>query len=236
MAHRRAEGGGRTPLTDVPPSAVVQCFAVFAKRAFHYWWIADDNAPQNVRRGLLQLYDENLAALTETTQKSSRRGNAKALEASVSALLWMGGMSPVHIGEWGTTDAPDVLGVSPSGNVVAVECTSGGLRSENKLQKLQDRVIEIREQMGRMGKGHMRVLPLLVTTRPRSEVELEIPDFSVRGILVLAREELEEAVRRTSASLNGDETFAELETRMVALRDQERMNRQEEGAIQTAST
>jgi hypothetical protein len=126
-------------------------------------------------------------------------------------MLWMGGFSAIHLGENGTTDAPDVIAVAPSGQVVVVECTTGGLRTDGKLQKLVDRTLEIRQQLADSNLGYLRVLPVMVTTRPREEVEQDLPDFERRGILVASQEDLRTSLDETLALQDGDQVFQRLE-------------------------
>ncbi|MEO8883214.1 MAG: hypothetical protein ABI377_07385 [Devosia sp.] len=201
---------GETAL-QVPRAAALQCFAVYSERAFHYWWVGDPKSPHNARRALLQLYDEQLARTSEALMRGPRRGKSKTLEAAVAYLLWMGGFSPIHLGENGPTDAPDVIGITPAGNVLVVECTTGGLKADNKLQNLMDRTLELQEQLKASNLGHLRVLAIIATTRPRTEVEIELQDFEKRGILVATQENLQDALARTAAAHDADSVFLQFE-------------------------
>jgi hypothetical protein len=200
---------GETTL-KVPISAVLQCYAVFKEHAFHYWWIGDPKSPHNARRGLLQLYDPELERTTNSLVRQLQKGKSRNFEASVAHLLWMAGFSPIHFGE-NLTDAPDIVALTPNGNAVVVECTTGGLRSDNKLQKLLDRTMEIREHFKISGVEQIRVQPVVVTSRPQSEVELDVPEFERRGILVFTQDALKQLLVRTIVPYDAEESFSELE-------------------------
>ena len=68
-------------------------------------------------------------------------------------------------------DGPDIIATTPGGNIGVVECTTGLLNAKDKLIKLAQRTVLIKEQLNRTGHGYLFVLPIIVTALPKSEVE-----------------------------------------------------------------
>ncbi|MGE0280100.1 MAG: hypothetical protein AB7P20_05735 [Rhizobiaceae bacterium] len=209
---------GRLTL-DVPPACTMHCFAVYRGRAYHHWWIGDERAPHNIPRGIYQLYDDGLGKLKEAIQKGGKRSDSKTLESAVASLFWMAGFSVVHMGDQFGRDSPDVIALTPVGHVVVVECTRGGLKTDAKMQKLVDRTLELQDQLAASNASHLRVLPLMVTTRPRAEIDADLPDFERRGILVAGEEDLKDVVNRVLARVDADRVFLEFEQTAARLKD-----------------
>lgn len=204
---------------DVPAASTMHCYAVYNGRAFHHWWLGDSKAPHNISRAILQLYDTDLGKLRDWIKVGAKRGDSRSLEAGVATIFWMGGFSVLHLGDnVHSNNAPDLIALTPIGHVVVVECTRGGLKTDAKMQKLMDRTLEIQDQLKASNAEYLRVLPVMVTVRPRSELEADLPDFERRGIIVIAQEELQTALERTLSVLSADQVFREFENTAANLK------------------
>jgi hypothetical protein len=167
-----------------------------------------------------ELFDPQLEALTELLTRSGRGGNpARDFEAGVAWLAWLRGFSVAHLG--GTTrtqEAPDLIGTTPLGHFVVTECTTGLLKAENKLARLVQRAVAVRERLNSSNNHHLRVLPLIVTALPRNEVKAELAPALSLGVAVMAREDLLDAVRGTILPPDADRIFVEAEQALQLVR------------------
>ncbi|SHG69368.1 hypothetical protein [Bradyrhizobium erythrophlei] len=203
---------------DVPLAAVVHCFANYDSNTQNHWWITDPTTAQNARRTVYQTFDDQLSVLQDFINKAAGRGrNARDLESGVAWLFWILGFSVAHLGGTDKTqDAADLIFVSPSGHFAVVECTTGLLRADNKLPLLISRAETVRKNLHASNQGHLKVLPVIITSRPLSEIRADIEQAEKLEVLVIAREALEEMITRTLVAPNADDLFARAER---AIRD-----------------
>lgn len=79
-------------------------------------WYSDPSLSKNVRFAATQEFDHDLAKIKDRLKTT----DARAFEKAVAALLFLSGFAPLlPMGD----DSPDVVGVTPGGQVVLIECT-----------------------------------------------------------------------------------------------------------------
>ena len=88
-----------------------------------------------------------------------------------------------------------------------IECTTGLLKEESKLSLLYARTQTVRRALEASGHGHLRVLPIIVTSKSREDIKAEIEQAERHGIVVATREDLEDALTRTQIFLAADELY-----------------------------
>lgn len=206
---------------SIPAGAVVQCAAVVNGHAHHHLWIADPKTFANPMRTLLEGYDPELKAMKAILFEADRRGggDTRAVESAVAWLLWMLGFAPAHFGSTKQLqDGPDVLAMTPSHNIMMVECTTGMLKAD-KLARLAERRTNLRERLNASGHNFLRIVAAIATTMRRSEVEADIEYAERHGILVFAREDLETGLSRTLISQDPELGFRQAEDAIKAARD-----------------
>lgn len=198
---------------NIPPAAVLHCIATYAGSAQHQGWLLDSSTVQNPQRSAYEAFDEKLEVLHDFLSKSGGKGrDARDLETGVSWLLWMLGFSVAHLGGTDKTqDAPDLIVTTPSGNFVVIECTTGLLKTENKLARLVERTETLRQRLEASGNRHLHVLPTVITTKSRDEVRADLEQAERLGVLVLTRESLEDGLKRTLVLPNANALFTEAE-------------------------
>jgi hypothetical protein len=196
---------------DVPNAAVIQCFVSYSGIAQHFGWVSDPTTMQNPKRAVYNIFDANLEILNDFISKSGGKGrNARDLESGIAWLLWMLGFSVAHLG--GTEraqEAADLIATTAKGDFVVIECTTGLLKTENKLPLLIDRAERVRAGVVASNNKHLRVLAAIVTSRPRAEISADIEQAEKLGVLVMCRENLEEAVTRTLVLPNAEQLYEE---------------------------
>ena len=172
----------------VPKASVAHCFACYANKSYHHYWVGDPNASQNPRRTIYEVFDPRFERATELLNQRAKRGVTRDHESAVASLLWVLGFAPVHLGALG--DAPDVVAISADGNVVVVECTLSSLKTDNKIQKLVDRSNEIRKALERSGLQTKTCIPVIVTSKTRADIEADVEDCTRRGVLVVTQDDI----------------------------------------------
>ena len=197
---------------EVPSAAVVQCFATACGVAQHFYWITDHSTSQNPRRAAYQVFDPELDVLRDFISRQGRGQNARDLEVGFSWLLWLLGFSVANLGGTPRTqDFADIIATTPRGHFVVVECTTGLLKADNKLPLLIQRTEALRQQVERSNHRHLKVLPVLVTSKGRQEVRADLDQAERLGILVLTADELRDAPDRSLQSPDADQLFREAE-------------------------
>ncbi|MBB3410838.1 hypothetical protein FHT87_004785 [Rhizobium sp. BK316] len=201
---------------NVAVGSIIQCFASFDGEALHHGYIVDPKHGQNDRRSTFEVSDPGLQVMTELLLRTSAKGGqSRDTEGAVAWLLWLLGFNPNWIGFLSKLqEAPDLIATTPRGDYVVVEVTMGMLKTENKLATLIGRAARVKETLTASGYGHIRVLPLIVTTLPRDQVVAEIEPAEKSGARVCTRETLVDAIERTvllpDANRIFDEAYAEI--------------------------
>lgn len=196
---------------QVLDGSVVNCVPSYAGVAQSHLWIADPTKLQNSRRAAYEAFDDNLETVRDIVAKALRKGDeARDLEAAISWILWMIGFSAVQLGGTRRTqDAADLVACTPSGHFAVIECTTGLLRADNKLTILHDRTLAVRRSLETSNHGHLRVLPVLVTSKTREDIRVDIEQAERLGMLVMTREDISRALDRTLQLPTADQMYDE---------------------------
>lgn len=207
---------------DIPTGAVLQCFANYAGFTHRQYWLADPSLSQNPRRAMLEVSDEKLIVLRDFLfEEQKSRKEARDFEIGLAWLLWMLGFNVVHSGATSrTSDAADILAMTPHGHVAVVECTTGHLKSDSKLSKLIERTQAMRKRLDSSGNRHLRLLPVIVTALSRDDVIADLEQAKNLGVVVLTKEDLRAAVDQTLLIQNPDAIFANGEESLRSLQSQ----------------
>lgn len=205
----------------VEKAAILHCYAIYSKVAQTHWFITDPTTSQNSRRVVVETFDPGLAILTEFMGRSRGKSyDARDLEVAVAWMFWMLGFSTVQLGSTARTqDFSDVVLVTPQGHLAIVECTIGLLKAGDKLAKLVARYVMLRDRLDKSNNRHLKLLPIMVSPLPRAELQADLEQAERLGVLVLAREQLDQIVPRTVIGNNPDELFQEAEKRIQSAQD-----------------
>lgn len=201
---------------DLQSGAVLHCIARYEEIAQHHAWLMDQKIAPNPFRAVHQAFDRELEVLNELIEKTKmKRADARDLELAVGWLLWMLGFSVTHIGYPKiNSDAPDLIAATPQGNFLVIECTTGILKEDNKLAHLVERAEKVRHNLQVSGNGHMRVLPIIITTKTRDEVKADLEQATKLGVLVATKEDFPEAINLTLTFPDANNLYLRAETRL----------------------
>ena len=192
---------------EVSPGAAVHCIAIYGGVAYHHYWIVDPSVAHNASRAVVQTFDRDIATLRETCLNPQR--GSRDFESAIASLMWLLGFSTANLRI--ISDAPDILAMTPAGHYVIVECTTGVPRTDNKLSKLAARADEARRQLKSSGFEYRRVVPVLVTSLALSQVAGDVEEAKTRRILLLTREDIDEALKSTLLLQSADDWFMHAE-------------------------
>jgi hypothetical protein len=202
----------------IPKAAALNCTVSYHGNAQSHLWISDPEQVQNARRAAYETFDPKLENLKSIMANAQTRGqDAREFEMAVAWLLWMLGFSVIHLGAGRRSrEAPDQVLAAPSGNLAVVECTTGLLKAENKLALLHDRTEAVRRKLAASNNAHLRVLPIIVTSKTATEIKPDVEVAERLGVLILTREGLDQAIDRTLMQLNADQLYTEAEQSVSA--------------------
>lgn len=205
----------------VAKAAILHCYAMYQNVAQTHWFIRDPTTSQNPRRVIFETFDTGIAILREFLSRSHGRGqDARDLEAGVSWLFWMLGFSTVQLGSTARTqDFADLILLTTSGQAAIVECTTGLLRADNKLPKLVARHSRVRARLDQSNNQHVKLLPIMISTLTKAELQADLEQAEKLGVGVLTREDLEGLVDRTIIINNVDELFSLTEKTIEGLKN-----------------
>ncbi len=211
---------------DVPEGVVLGCTATYDGYAQHQGWIADPSTVQNPYRAVYEAFDNQATILRDFLENSQGKGrDARDLEAGTAWLLWMLGFGVAHLGGTAKTqDAPDLIATTPRGNFAVIECTTGLLKADNKLPRLIERAETLRRRLDASGNRHLRVLPVIITSKDREEVKADLEQAEKLGVVVVTKESLLQALNRTLILPDAEGIYTEAER--TAREGQEKYTRQ----------
>jgi hypothetical protein len=199
-------------IVPLEPGSVMRYIALYKGIGYHYGWLSDPDFTQNPYIALYRVFDPSLDDLKNQLQISEppsvSKVDARRFESAVARLFWLGGFSCIQLGNFGiSTEGPDLIAVTPGGNVMVVECTTGPLANGGKDGKLLSRVEQVRDSIKRIGIPLGEVAPVFVTSLPESHVRSDIQAMNRKGILVVTRDTLRERLGYADSAPQPDEVF-----------------------------
>ena len=84
-----------------------------------------------------------------------------------------------------------------------VEVTTGLLRAENKLTNLHERAQAIKRSLVASSNTYVHILPVIVTSKMRTEVEPELEQAEKWGILVITKDDFESSTDKNPGFAKG---------------------------------
>lgn len=199
-------GSVSIPTKDAP---VLQGFLSYNGIPLHQWWIGDPEKRLNPRNAIHEIFDKELNTLKKFLFTLEGRQN-RSFEHGMALLLSILGFSVTHYGKLSNMeDGPDIIAITPSGNVGVIECTTSILNAKDKLVKLAQRTTLIKEILKKAGHGHFPVQPVVVTALSKKEIEAGLGQAGENGIAVICKENIEELIRRVFLPPNADALFQE---------------------------
>lgn len=195
-----------TAKVAVPNAIRIKLFLCYGPGLLHEKEIVDSVVNANPLAAIFETYDTGFKLLEECY--SGKIKNDALFEKSIAYALSFHGFYAIHLGNHNVlNNAPDVIAVSPKGNVLLVECTLRDIDNNNKLSKLRLRYNEVKEALIKRGLGHLEVLPMVVTPISRNGVTSDLPKAMDAGIAVVCADELSGLIEGFGFTKDADEIF-----------------------------
>jgi hypothetical protein len=175
--------------------------------------VADETLPPALLSAY-RLYDSNLGELRDLLFPDPG-SESRNFELAVGRLFtFLGFKVDVLTRSKVLRQAVDVIAVTPDdANVLAIECTSLGINSDDKLGKLQARLEVIRR-----GLGEYNVIGLMITALERSGIlEANLQAAAQNGIVVLSREDLDDLFEMIEVGRQSEEAMQLIGRRRAAI-------------------
>ena len=191
----------------VPEQSILICRALYAGSLHDETELLDPDALPNLRRTLVELADPGLQRLRGPLIAPKTNQEQNDFEAGIAVLLYMLGFDTVRVGGIKKlSEAVDIFALTPSGRVLVVECTTAVLDPKDKLGKLLARMDQANERLSAANPRFRpeQVTGVVVIPKMRSDLGIEWKSANERGVLILCRPEIEQALERTRLSPNAD--------------------------------
>lgn len=173
-------------------------------------WFSDPSLSRNIRYTATQEFDTDLRMIKKRLESSDSR----VFEKAVAALIFLLGFAPLMMLE---TDAPDIIAVSPAGQVVLVECTIKTTDAEAKIGNLVARRESLKSAFLR-GNFSNPIISLLVCQCERSHIHASDAAIASNDVILLTKEDLTQYVVNAQHPVDADEISAKALTRLVELK------------------
>jgi len=194
----------------VGAASLIQAFLSYKGVALHQRWIADPRRHLNPRHVIHQVFDKDLELLRKILSEPES-GKDYAFEGAVSMLFNLLGFSIVNYGRIPKLQrGPDIIAVTPLGNINVIECTLGLLDENDKLAKLVQRTTLINEKLTLAGFARLQVQPIIITPLPRQEITVNLEDAGKHNIAVMCKENIEGFLAQVSLPPKADKLFNEI--------------------------
>jgi hypothetical protein len=191
---------------EIPEEAIICCAPIYGGCVQQEAELADVHSVPNRARMMVEVADAKLVRLTQLLTDPKAQ-ELKDFEAGVALLLHMLGFSTAYVSALSNMrDEADMYGLTPCGDVVIVECTTG-VPDDEKFGKLLTRVVKLRKALCTPSSRLQpeRVTPVMVTTRTREDIGADVlKRAQAQGVLTLCRPEIEAAILRTRWIANAD--------------------------------
>jgi hypothetical protein len=201
-----AHGASDIPINSSQP---VQIFLSQNDTLFDRWWIFDPEKHINPAYAVHHTMDGEMTALKNFLSGQSK-DPANDLERGIALLLSLFRFCVMHYGLIPTLrDGPDLLAFTPTNELLVIDCTTGLPNENNKVSKLISRSERIRSALQNSGHAYIEVLPIIVTTSPRSTIQRDIAEAASHGVVVAAKEQIDTLVARVKIPPTPSQIFAE---------------------------
>lgn len=193
----RARGTGEV---DLPNAHLALVMLSIGSTYVQRQWYNDPKMAKNGRFLAAQEFDHDITKIKEHLQSSDSR----AFEKAVAALMFLSGFAQFQPLK---DEAPDVIGITPGGTFLLVECTVKTTDAVAKIGNLVSRREALREALARAKQFHS-ILAILVCKAPRSHILATDAQLAEHDVLLIAHEGLERQAHRVQSPVSADAMVA----------------------------
>ncbi|AJW99171.1 hypothetical protein BM43_2220 [Burkholderia gladioli] len=169
---------------DIGDAAVCQVFLSYAGHHASRWWIGDPTRLPSQRSAFLAQFDKDLTKLREELLSRESRGHS--FERVLALVLEELGFDCMYLGEVShLQEAPDIYCETPTRRVAVIECAAAVTNSSEKLSKLHQRVLRIKNGFATQRLGNVQVNGVLITKHGDAEIEPFIEETERFGLCIV---------------------------------------------------
>lgn len=155
---------------DVCDAPVCQVFLSYAGHHISRWWVGDPTRLPSQRAAFLAQFDKDLAKLRDELLSRDSRGHP--FERVLALVLGELGFDCMYLGEIShLQEAPDIYCETPTRRIAVIECAAAVTNSSEKLSKLHQRVLRIKDGFAAQRLGNVQVNGVLITKHGDAEIE-----------------------------------------------------------------
>ena len=198
---------GRVEVDSGESFAALLMLAYNGRSACRYW-VRDATKSPSSRYRQLAHFDPELKYL----RTSLARNDAREFEKAVASLAYLMGLStsmPVH------SHTPDIVGMTPNGRHVLIECTLNIANFPVKHGKLVDRCNGFRRELGEVPQDSA-VVGVLVCQAARDQVVFDQAELAQNRILLVTGEDLTDALNKVQVPQDIDALIDEALAKLPA--------------------
>ncbi|MBN9096392.1 hypothetical protein [Pandoraea pnomenusa] len=166
---------------DIGDAPVCQVFLSYAGHHISRWWVGDPDHLPRQRAAFLEQFDKDLTKLREELLSLDCKGHP--FERVLTLVLEEIGFDCMYLGDVShLQEAPDIYCETPSRRIAVIECAAAVTNASEKLSKLQQRVLRIKERFAAQRLGHLQVAGILVTKHGDAEIAPFIEEAARFGL------------------------------------------------------
>lgn len=186
---------------DIGRLDIIQCFANYNDVTYSYYWVSDPSERRNIRASAISTFDKDFGFLKSGLFPDDGKPRSREFETAIHFLFWSLGFSVVQLdAPNGLNEAPDFLMTDDAGRLLVVECTTGRIGANDKLDKLAERHRRLERRLEETGDGHVETAAIIVTRLPSAETKHDADKASTLAVGVVAAEDLKALIERVDSN------------------------------------
>ena len=200
---------------DVADANYVQLFLSYNSEWLHTYWVSDPSKLPNSRLAVYDLFDESHKQLDKLLHNPGT--DARNFEVGTALLLELLGFNVSHFGATKLSDGPDLVAETPNRRLAVIECTTKISDLNEKIGKLLQRCMRIKDASKNMASSYVDILPVLFTNLPSGEVQHFQKAASEQGTLLSAMGTIEELEGRLQLPVDPERIFDDAKEELLRL-------------------
>lgn len=189
-----------------------ECYLTYKNEFVDKRLLIDPNKTVNRRYFIHKTFDSN-NSLLEKLIFSEKGSRAKDLEDGIAILFSILGFNITKYGGPDQLqDAPDIIVETPDDRLALIECTISLPNKNDKLAKLVQRTKKLQRDSEKSGIPYSEIIPLLVTTLPKDDVQAHIKEAGKLGVAIVTKDIIEELIKKMSLPADSVRIYDEIKT------------------------
>jgi len=173
-------------------------------------WLGDPSASKKIRYPAAQTFDSELRKIRKMLQSN----DSPSFEKAVAAIFFLSGFAPFLPVE---QEGPDIICITPGGQIIMVECTTKTTDAQSKIGNLVLRRNQLLENL-RKGRHSNTVIAVLAVKCARADILETDGDLAQHDVLLWAKENLQAGLSAVQNRVDPDEIASAMSATINALK------------------